>query len=594
MSEPTSVFAVANDSTLCAAIAVVTLAFAVGFSSSTPAGVGGDTGGGTNGVNGAAGDTGGTGSGTATMANPGTGGANGAANDFDGGSTGAMPGEDGSVVLPVSCSPEPGCGNCIQEPELGERCDNPVEDPGSCTAQCTREYEVLFDDAKVPQFYLTIPASSWNTIAQCDGTPGAVRPPECDYHPATFHAVYDPAPGEDGSQPVTTEEAPVGVRRKGRFTWREMAPPDPSFTGDRVVDRSGKPSLTVKFDFEGGNRFLGLTRLTLNNGRQDPSAIRERLGYKIYAAAGVVAPMANSAELFVKGPDDTDYVRWGLYVNVQSLDKRFIKFHFGEVKGEVGNLYDTNNDQYFTELDRCQSREQGGEAAGAQESRFSLKTNETLGDTSDLSAAIDAVYEPSQFPFTCRDASFNADQLLADIEPELDVDAFLREFAVDAIFANWDGYPGARNNYRLYHELGRDRFILLPWGIDQTFGWQDQVHYPNWHYALDHTQFNRTTSYLMERCTADVPGCRARYLQHVAAALEAFNGMDFDTDLTRMAGQVRDKIDWSEDEFDRHQAFLRQFIETRGACVQNLLDGSACAKLTCTSGGDSCDASPHP
>lgn len=459
-------------------------------------------------------------------------------------------------------------------------CDEDADDSG---------FEVLFDGRTVPRFYLTIPAASWDVMAACEGGFGEDRPPECDYQPAMFHAVFDPSPDE-GSCRVTTSDMAVGLRRKGRVTWRELAPPDPDFTGKKVVNRGGKPSLKVRFGFEGGERFLGLSRLTLNNSRQDPSAIRERLGFAAYRAAGVTAPLANSAEVFVKGPDDADFVRWGLYVNLQSLDKVFVRSRFGEVDGEIGNVYDTHNDQYFTDLDRCANRDQAGEAPGAQEARFALETNESEGDTSDLTAAIDAVYEPAGIDAEhCKPASFNADQLLADVEPALDVDAFLREYAVAALIANWDGHAGARNNYVLYHELARDRFVLIPWGLDQTFGWQDQVHYPNWHYALSHEDSHRKRALLMRRCEADATGCWPRYLQHVEDVTDLLSEADLQAEAANMGVQVRDLIDWTDAEFDRHQSFVEQFLATRLECVAALLDGDPCDPLACTTDSDTCD-----
>lgn len=441
--------------------------------------------------------------------------------------------------------------------------------------------DVLFDARAMPTFYLTVPQQSWTTIQQCSDPPGKVMPPACDYQPATLVLTYDPTPGDADPSTVSTAPLTIGVRRKGRATWRTFERPAPGFTGN-VADRIGKPSLKIKLE----NKLLGLTRLTLNNGVQDPSGLRERLGYRIMRALGEDAPLANSARVMVKGPDDSDFVDWGLYVNLQTLDKQFVKSHFGEVDGAIGNLYDTYNDWYFTDLDRCMSRDQAGFTVGAQEGRYELETNDDDDeiDTSDLTAAIDAVGENGCFPATA-----NAAQLLTQIAPVLDVESFLRNAAIDAVLVNWDGFAGARNNYKLYHELRRDRFVPLPAGIDQTFAVFEGTYFPNWRYSLDHAHSRRTRSLFIRRCAADVATCWDQYLGQVEIAVGKLETLPLADEVATWAAQVRPYVDWTTAEFDRHVGFVEHHITHRAACVRAQLNGQPCAKLTCPT-NTSCDA----
>ena len=58
---------------------------------------------------------------------------------------------------------------------------------------------------------------------------------------------------------------------------------------------------------------------------------------------------------------------------------------------------------------------------------------------------------------------------------------------VQAAIANWDGCFAATNNYEIYRDPSRARFVMLPWGEDQTFGKRDQeVIGPD--YAIDHAR----------------------------------------------------------------------------------------------------------
>ena len=62
----------------------------------------------------------------------------------------------------------------------------------------------------------------------------------------------------------------------------------------------------------------GLKHLTLNNMVQDPSFERERLAYQLYRGFGVPAPRAAHVRLRVNGAD------WGLYLHLESFDRRFL------------------------------------------------------------------------------------------------------------------------------------------------------------------------------------------------------------------------------------------------------------------------------
>ncbi len=456
-------------------------------------------------------------------------------------------------------------------------CDPSVVLSAACRDECAGAFaELLYADRQLPSFYLTIPndngapgANSWDVISSCtqEEASSAMPPARCDEQVGSFHAEYDPEPDDAQTQRITTPEIEVGIRRKGRATWQAL---------------DQKPALKVKFTAFGGERFMELSSLTLNSMIQDPSGLRERLAYRVFHGAGVVASRANNARVYVRRSAASNYEYYGLYANIQTLDRRFLEQRFGKVGGAVGNLYDTYNYVYFSDLDRSAEREQAGVNPGAQEARFQLETNEAKADHEDLTALIDAVYalDPG-----ADNASFVEGML-----PVLDVDAFLRMFATQALIADWDGFAGARNNYKLYHELARDRFIMFPWGVDQTFGYQDRVYYANWSYALNHQDSRRPPSHFMTRCARDTVDCYARYLVHVKAAVTSFDASALMTVVNEMATQIEQAMlddtrkPYSEAEFRRNVDYVRHFVGQRAACVTRQLSGLPCAQLECPPG----------
>ncbi|MDF1564436.1 MAG: CotH kinase family protein [Deltaproteobacteria bacterium] len=61
------------------------------------------------------------------------------------------------------------------------------------------------------------------------------------------------------------------------------------------------------------------------------------------------------------------------------------------------------------------------------------------------------------------------DQLLAALEPHLDVDAFLDFWITELIISHADGYARNTNNFYLYFDPDTGRMNFIPWGIDSIF-----------------------------------------------------------------------------------------------------------------------------
>jgi hypothetical protein len=212
--------------------------------------------------------------------------------------------------------------------------------------------------------------------------------------------------------------ADVGLRKKG-------------FLGSL---NEVKPSLKIKFDeYVAGVKVAGMSRMTLNNAKQDPSYINQCVGYSVFAAAGVPAPRCNFARVAVNGVD------LGLYVHVESMKKPFIRNHF---ELDHGNLYEGTLSDF----------------RAAWRGTFQKKTNDSDPDQSDIDAMVAAVENAS-------------DQLLlAQLAPLVDIDAFLTFWATEVLLGHWDGYAGNRNNFYIYRDPTRGQFQFFPWGIDAILG----------------------------------------------------------------------------------------------------------------------------
>ncbi len=319
-----------------------------------------------------------------------------------------------------------GCGSTspvTSAPEAGAP-DAARADPGSADASAdadapeasaeagtaTDPAAPLFDPNHVVEVSITLPAADWDTLRNQTRTLGAIIEGSCLAQP-----IQSPFTTFEASITVDGKSLPrVGLHKKG-------------FIGS--LDRA-KPSLKVELDeYVAGQQHLGLRKLTLNNAHQDASLVRQCLTYPVFSAAGVAAPRCNFAHVRVNGAD------LGVYVHVESMDKIMMAKRFGDGSGSLyeGTLSD------FRPL---------------WVNTFDAKAKS--GDRSDLLPIVEALK-------TASDAN-----LLAALEPQLDVDKFLTYWATENITNHWDGYANNKNNFYVYREPTSKKLVFLPWGVDAT------------------------------------------------------------------------------------------------------------------------------
>jgi spore coat protein H len=212
----------------------------------------------------------------------------------------------------------------------------------------------------------------------------------------------------------------VGVRKKGLL-------------GSLAMQR---PSLRVDFnEYEKDQNLFGEKTLTLNNSIQDRSYTHTCMAYAAFEAAGIAAPRCSFAHVSVNGED------LGVYVHVEAIKKPFIARRFGNDDGDLyeGALADFRPDRL---------------------AYFQKKTNEEEPLSPELVALSDALTKPDQ-------------ELLAALAPLLDLDAFMRFWATEALVANGDSYSGNQNNFFIYVHPETRKISFIPWGPDGAYSVSD-------------------------------------------------------------------------------------------------------------------------
>jgi len=220
----------------------------------------------------------------------------------------------------------------------------------------------------------------------------------------------------------------VGVRYKGNSSYV-------------LSQNTRKKPLKISFDEYKDQTFFGIKTLNFSNCVKDPSFMRERIAYDI-ARRYMPAPRTAYTNIFF----ESDLI--GLYVQVEQIDKTFLKRHFDD---NDFNLYKAGDDGQA-------SLEYLGATSSCYDSVYELKTNETLNDWSAFITMIDKL-------------NYTPVGVFADtIKNYLNLDRAMGLLAFNMVFSHFDSYTGSGRNFYLYDDSISGQFHILIWDLNESFG----------------------------------------------------------------------------------------------------------------------------
>jgi spore coat protein CotH len=216
-----------------------------------------------------------------------------------------------------------------------------------------------------------------------------------------------------------------------------------------------KPGLRVDFDRNVDDQtFRGLKSIILDNLVQDPSTIHETTTMRLFAKMNIPAPREAHVRLFVNG----DYI--GLYALVESVDKSLL----ARVFGSIGD--DTQNDGYLYEynyiLDQPWYFSHLGSDLDPYKLRFDPKTHETKSSEDKWRPIENLVRLVNELP---------SDRYMSDLNPHLDLRAFIRYLAAQNFVGQNDGFAGyaGMNNFYFYRLENSSQHVFIAWDEDNAF-----------------------------------------------------------------------------------------------------------------------------
>lgn len=256
----------------------------------------------------------------------------------------------------------------------------------------------MFAQDTYPEYHIEISDSEWASMndefIHRVEREAAMQETE-SYHPVTFRY------GKDG-EPVPD----VLIRLKGSTSWLQTI----------QADANPKMQFVIAFnEVNPDRRFMGVRKVELDMPRTDETFLRQRLALYALRRLDQPAQCANHAKLYING----EY--YGLYTNLERMDKEFLQVRFGEA--DDGDLW------------------KGGRI---------IKTNEDTFSWDRIDRFWHDVTTPDQ---------------MAEL---VDMDAALKEWAAEAMIGDADGYYNGRANFYLYDHPTRG-FVWIPQDLDTVF-----------------------------------------------------------------------------------------------------------------------------
>lgn len=382
--------------------------------------------------------------------------------------------------------------------------DTNVADPTAAATTGVLKHDDLFDRTKLLEVKIEMEPSDWDSLRMVSRNFAVALMKPAQPSPFKYFK---------GNVTINGKRIEsVGIRKKG-------------FIGSMNETR---PSLKIKFDaYVEQQPVDGLSRLTLNNNNQDEAQASQYVTYKLFADAKLPAPRCSLAHVTVNGES------LGIYSNVESVKTPMLKRQFGDASGK---LYEG------TLADFLVGREGDLEAKGssAEENRDEIELVSKLLAEDELN--------------------------VEELNEIVDIDQFLRFWAMESLTNHWDGYTNNQNNYFAYFHSTDKKFRFIPWGADAGI-MKDRKY----------AQFERGPesvhgkSALATRLYA-TDGFAARYRETMNELLkQVWNEDELVAELDRIEDLVEGHLHEGQKGFERTMKKTRSFVKYRRRVIEKEL-----------------------
>jgi len=298
----------------------------------------------------------------------------------------------------------------------------------------------VYDIEAIPEIHVSVTQSDWNTLlAAYDQNSSTQAYISCDVRYVK------------GSETTTVPGA--GLRLKGNTSRRR-----PEQWGNFQHCHYGINFKKYTKDID--HSVHGIRRMDLKWFKDDPMYVREIFCYDLFHRLGVwTAPYDTYCRLWMRvGSRNEAYL--GVYGQLEHVDKDYLRTRKEQFGSKGGNLWKCGGGNASLKI----SSGTMGVDDNQHDYNYTLKTNTTSGFPAAKAQLQDFIRNLN----TLSGTAFQ--EWVASV---MDVDFFLKTYAVNVAVGMWDDYWNNANNYYLYFNSADEssyQVWFIPYDYDNTLG----------------------------------------------------------------------------------------------------------------------------
>ena len=337
-----------------------------------------------------------------------------------------------------------GCGR-DDVSRVGEEPEDPsvVVDPDDAddadNVDWDKAVSYVFDAAVIPEIHIRVSQAEWDQLLAYYNA-----------NHATQEYVHCDVRYVKGGDETLLQDA--GLRLKGNTSRR--------WPGDADNPQHVHFGLNFhRFNPDPDHTLKGLRKMDLKWFKDDPAYVREVFCYDLFRRFGVWTAIRDVyARLWIQVGDHREHY-YGVYGMMEHIDKNYLRTRRKQFGTKGGNLWKC---AYIANL--ADENASMGVDDNRRTYNYELKTNKENGfpaAKSQLQGFIRNVSGLSGSAF---------DKWIASV---MDVDLFLRTYAVIVAVGMWDDYWGNANNFYLYFtttDPASYKVFMIPYDYDNTLG----------------------------------------------------------------------------------------------------------------------------
>lgn len=343
-----------------------------------------------------------------------------------------------SIIIIILCS----CKN-EKDPEIHP---DPKDSISVDTIPCYG-IDYVYDIKGFPVINLTISTKQWNQLLSNYD----MNPNNEEYIASDFSFT---------KADKTTSFDSIGIRIRGNTSRRRPE----GVTGE--VHNALNPdwhhaSFSIKLNkFVKGQKMQGVEKMNLKWFKDDAMYVREVYCYDLFERFGVwTAPQSSYCRLNIKIREDSKQVYYGVYQLLEPVDEEYLKNRTTKFPDSNGNLWKANYGADLVNADRSRMGLENITLTSTYTPVYDLKTNDK-----NLEAAKDQLVE-----FISSFKNKNGAEFQQWLVTRMDVELFLKTYAVNVMCGMWDDYWVNSNNFYFYFDSA-GKFYFIPYDYDNTLG----------------------------------------------------------------------------------------------------------------------------